>query len=163
MEGQQPRGLCLLRHGVFHVGVNDEDFLHLPAVVEIEKRTADLAGTLHGRVLRSVEKAALNRDLMVRKILPSILADDKELRVGVLVQKPLRLAQHVLIIHTGQTLIRRDNEIRIGSAERVIVTGVKIPALHAFHCAENPFDLAAQRVKIGPRPVEFRASFPQLG
>ena len=100
---------------------------------------------------------------MVRKILPSILADDKKLCVGMLVQKPLRLAQYVLVIHTGQTLIRRDNEIRIGSAERVIVTGVKIPALHAFHCAENPFDLAAQRVKIGPRPVEFRASFPQLG
>ena len=137
--------------------------MHLPAVVEIEKRTADLAGTLHGRVLRSVEKAALNRDLMVRKILPPVLADDKKLRVGVLVQKPLRLAQHVLVIHTGQTLVCGDDEIGIGSAERMIVAGIEILALHALDRAEDAFDLAAQRVKIGPRPVEFRASFPQLG
>ena len=100
---------------------------------------------------------------MVRKILPPVLADDKKLRVGMLVQKPLRLAQHVLVIHTGQTLVCGDDEIGIGSAEGMIVAGIEIPALHALDRAEDALDLAAQRVKIGPRPVEFRASFPQLG
>mgnify|MGYP004580162791 CR=1 FL=1 len=40
---------------------------------------------------------------------------------------------------------------------------IMISAIGQEKITEDAFDLAAQRVKIGPRPVEFRASFPQLG
>ena len=69
----------------------------------------------------------------------------------------------ICLLGVAFLIVNRRKLPQILKDRRMIVAGIEIPALHALDRAEDALDLAAQRVKIGPRPVEFRASFPQLG
>ena len=77
---------------------------------EAQQRAADLAGALHGRVLRGVEKAVLHRNTVRLKIAPAVFADDKQLGIRMVGEQLFRLADGVLVVRTGKSLVRRDDQ-----------------------------------------------------
>ena len=165
VEGQKAGRADFAFQPVFHVGIYDIDLFELARVVCVQKDGRDLARTLHGGILRRVEKAPADGDIVALVVLPPVFAHDEELLLAdFLFGKFLRRLDDVLIIRAREPLVRRDDEHPHRSALREFpLQRIEVAVLDALVGAEDALDLRLQRGEIGARSVQPLFGFAHFG
>ena len=164
VEGQQTGALGRRGEAAGHIGVDNIDLFPLAGVEAVQQDRADLPGALQGGILRRVEEALLDGNMVLIEIVPSVLTDHEQLGAGMVSQDPHGLLDGVLVVGAGQTLVGRDDQAGVGSALDVVLVGrVEVPAADVAGGAENPLDLTPQGFKVRAGVGQVLPGAAQLG
>lgn len=119
------------------------------------------------RVLRGVAEGVCHGQLLLREPAAAVLADNEELRIGVLLVYPLRFLEDIVVIRTGKSLIRRDDKAAQGALAvfGVVAVSREVPAVDSLIDGEDARYLMVEHVKVRANPRQARlwpcASLPR--
>ena len=164
VEGQKARHADLAFQPVLHIGVDDIDLFEFARVVRVQKDVRDLPRALNGGVLRRVEKAPADGNIVPLVVLPPVFAHHEQfLFSALLIEHFLRRLDDVLVVRTRKPFIRRHDEAANRAAVgKFAFERIKVAVLHALVRAENALDLRLYGVEVGARPVQPLFGFAHL-
>src|SRR5699024_4309653 len=123
VERQQTGAAGGRSQAALHIGVDDIPLFPVASVEALQQNGADLPGALQGGVLGRVQKALLDGDMVLGKVVAAVFAHHEQLAAGVAGQHLHGLLDGVLVVGAGQALVRRDDQAGIGPALDVVLVG----------------------------------------
>ena len=94
----------------------------------------------------------------------AVLADNEELRIGVLLVYPLRFLEDIVVIRTGKSLIRRDDKAAQGALAvfGVVAVSREVPAVDSLIDGEDARYLMVEHVKVRANLVKLGSGLAHL-
>ncbi len=155
MEGKKTHDLCFLGIAVLIIGKNDVHFRNLALIITVQQNVRNFSRPVKGRILRRIAEGLLNRNMVRGKIMTPAFPDYEKEVVVMLGKHSDGFLDYVLVIGTGQTLIRSDHQISVCTLEIFNYTlRVKIAALYVLVDTENSLNLMGDGIEIRTRGFE---------
>ena len=164
----QGHDLRLMHRGlqtVLHVGIDDPDGVDLARVKAIQQQLGNMPRPVQRGVLRRVEKALFHGHAPLGEPAAAVFTHHIQRRARMLRHELLPLADDILVIGAGQSLVRRDQQTRRHAGQGLCV-GVcrdQIAALDGAVGVEHAADLRLQRLKVGAGVIQLLLGLAQLG